>query len=104
MSIATLEAMAAGLPVIVTRTGGSTELVQEGVNGHIFDWGDIDRLENLLLGLVDKRGNLRSMGKASRDRAGMFSWSRAASQYIDLFEELKLSTTFKDDVERVMVR
>jgi len=33
MSVATLEAMAAGLPLIVTYTGGTAHLVEEGVNG-----------------------------------------------------------------------
>ena len=42
--MATLEAMASGLPLVVTRTGGTTELVVEGVNGFTFSWGDVKGL------------------------------------------------------------
>ncbi|MGH7796366.1 MAG: glycosyltransferase, partial [Candidatus Binatia bacterium] len=37
MSLAALEAMAAGLPLVLTRTGGTEELVEEAVNGFTFD-------------------------------------------------------------------
>ncbi len=88
MSVATLEALAAGLPALVTRTGGATELVAEGVNGAIFDWGDIERLSMLLAELAQDRGRLQRMGAASRERAAQFSWDAAAARYIELFEEL----------------
>ena len=39
MSVATLEAMASGLPVIVSRTPGTEELVREGENGFTFELG-----------------------------------------------------------------
>ena len=39
MSVALLEAMASGLAVLVTPTGGTPELVQPEVNGLIFNWG-----------------------------------------------------------------
>ena len=48
MSIALLEAMASGLPVIVTDTGGTTELVNHGRNGEIVPWGDTRALSKAL--------------------------------------------------------
>jgi len=39
MSLAALEAMGAGLPLVLTHTGGTDELVEEGVNGFTHDWG-----------------------------------------------------------------
>jgi glycosyltransferase involved in cell wall biosynthesis len=88
MSMALLEAMAAGLPVIVTETGGSDELVADGVNGRIVQWADIDGLETALRECTGDRGRLRSMGVASRAQAGRFSWSAITRQYLDLFEEV----------------
>ncbi len=88
MSVATLEAMAAGLPVLVTRTGGSSELVREGINGHQFDWGDVDHLVSLLRVAAENRAQLLAMGAASRAHAARFSWSTAADQYLALFSEL----------------
>lgn len=88
MSVATLEAMAAGLPLVVTRTGGTADLVVEGVNGLTFNWGDIYALSSHLLALSNDRVLVRRMGVASRHRAGMFSWEAAAERYLGLFTNL----------------
>lgn len=39
-----LEAMSAGLPVIVPTVGGIAEMVEDGVNGYKIDVHDIDRI------------------------------------------------------------
>ena len=43
-----LEAMSAGLPVIVPTEGGVAELVCDGENGYRIDVGDMDRIERRL--------------------------------------------------------
>jgi glycosyltransferase involved in cell wall biosynthesis len=88
MSVATLEAMAAGLPVVVTRTGGTAELVQEGVNGFAFDWADIETLAAHLRRLAIDRALARRMGAASRARAASFTWDAAAQRYLDMLSDL----------------
>ncbi len=88
MSVATLEAMAAGLPALITRTGGAEELVVEGETGHIFEWSDVDALSAHLRRLALDRDLARRMGAAARERARSFSWDRAAAQYLELFAEL----------------
>jgi glycosyltransferase involved in cell wall biosynthesis len=88
MSVATLEAMAAGLPVVVTRTGGTVELVEEGVNGLTFDWADVETLTAHLRRLATERDLARSMGAASRVRAANFSWAAAAEAYLQMFERI----------------
>jgi glycosyltransferase involved in cell wall biosynthesis len=88
MSVALLEAMASGLAVVVTVAGGTPELVQSEVNGLVFEWGNIDRLTVHLRRLARDRPLARQMGKASRLRAGEFSWDRAAVRYCDLLQQL----------------
>jgi phosphatidyl-myo-inositol dimannoside synthase len=88
MSVATLEALAAGLPVVVTRTGGTAELVVEGVNGLTFDWADVETLVAHLRQLAVDRGLVRRMGAASRARAELFSWESAAARYLKLFDQI----------------
>ncbi len=96
MSVATLEAMAAGLPVIVTRTGGTTELVAEGVNGLTFDWADVEALTFHLSRLAQDRSLARKMGAASRERAAQFAWDAAAQTYAHMFEKF----TYKAETVR----
>lgn len=89
MSVATLEAMAAGLPVVVTRTPGTAELVEEGVNGLLFDWGDVESLTAHLRMLALERVKLRQMGAASRRLAARFSWEAATQAFLRLFERTR---------------
>ncbi len=88
MSVATLEAMAAGLPLVVTRTGGTRELVQEGENGLTFAWGDIETLTQHLIDLASNRAVLQRMGAASRRRAERMSWEMVALRYLDIFRDV----------------
>ncbi len=88
MSVATLEAMAAGLPTVVTCTGGTAELVADGESGLVFGWGDIDTLTAHLARLANDRSLTQRMGAAARARAAQFSWDAAVERYLGLFEAL----------------
>lgn len=81
-----LEAMASGLPVVATRTGGNPELVEDGVTGRLVPVGDRAALIGALSGyLVD--AHLRQLhGKAGRQRAmDEFSLERMVARYRALY-------------------
>lgn len=65
-SLAALELMATGLPVILSDIGGASEMVADDVNGFLFPAGDTDALVSALLKIEndDKRA---SLGRAARD-------------------------------------
>lgn len=52
-SISALESMALGKPLILTRIGGADEQVEDGVNGYLFEPGDLSALEQCLQLLAD---------------------------------------------------
>jgi glycosyltransferase involved in cell wall biosynthesis len=55
-ALAAMEAMACGVPVIVTRDTGMKEQVHEGVNGWIVPTGDADAIFDRLVTLRSQRG------------------------------------------------
>jgi glycosyltransferase involved in cell wall biosynthesis len=80
-SIAALEAMAMGKPLVLTRIGGAEEQVIAGQNGFLYEPGDIDALSGDLAELQLTSVRAR-MGAASRERVeSLFSESRMMEQF-----------------------
>lgn len=69
LGLGTIEAMAAGLPVVSTTAGGTPEVVDDGVTGLLVEPGKADRLTEALLRLAKDPALRRRMGEAGRARA-----------------------------------
>lgn len=69
LPIAMLEAMAAGLPVVVTPVGGVPDAVQDGVNGFLVPAGDCRALAGRLELLLRDPDLRQKMGAANREKA-----------------------------------
>ncbi|WP_455392251.1 glycosyltransferase family 4 protein [[Eubacterium] cellulosolvens] len=84
--IVLIEAMSAGLPLISVRTGGATEVIQEGKNGYLVDYDNMhEALQKLL---IDKSLRVQ-MGAASRKKVEKeYTWEKIASDVIKVYEEL----------------
>ena len=68
------EAMAAGLPVLVSnRCGCFEDLVIEGVNGFGFDPKNLEQLTQLMLNISSERIDLQKMGQASLEHIRIYS-------------------------------
>jgi UDP-glucose:(heptosyl)LPS alpha-1,3-glucosyltransferase len=82
-----LEAMAAGLPVIVSPNVGAKDLVDEGVNGFILpDFLDANAASTRIIELLDS-GRRKSMGVAAQSRAGEQTWERLAEKMEILYRD-----------------
>lgn len=74
MSNAMLEALACGLPLIATQTGGVKELLDEGKNGYIVPFCSAEKISEKLELLLSDPGKIQSFGVESRRRALASSW------------------------------
>lgn len=81
--IAILEAMAAGIPVLVPDTGGASALVEEGVSGFHFHAEDVDDLAKRLLELTQAQPEqLNQVVEAAREAlTTRFSSARGLAEY-----------------------
>ena len=85
-SMATLEAMAAGLPVIVSDSMGVRDLVRDGENGFVVTAEEIDQAcASLLVRLLDE-GVRRGMGEAARRTAQAHAWERVADAVASVYQ------------------
>ncbi|MBV1942537.1 glycosyltransferase [Streptomyces sp. BV286] len=66
-SLATLEALAAGKPVVAADAMALPHLVFPGRNGHLFPPGDVRALADRLMELLDDPAARRRMGEAGRE-------------------------------------
>ncbi|MGH2389659.1 MAG: glycosyltransferase, partial [Chloroflexota bacterium] len=83
-----LEAMAAGLPVVATRTGGLQVTVEDGVNGYLVDIDDTEALAERLLLLWASPALRRELGARGARIAGRYAWPLIAKRMIDLYGTL----------------
>lgn len=66
LGIVFLEAAAAGLPVVVGRSGGTPETLRDGVTGHLVDPRSVTEVADRIAGLLDDPDGARAMGAAGR--------------------------------------
>ncbi len=65
-SMTVLEASAAGLPVIATRSGGPAEIVEDGVTGFLVPVGDVPAMAAAITEMARDPTRARTMGEAAR--------------------------------------
>lgn len=87
-SIATLEAMATGRPVLLADARALPELVEPGVNGYLFRPGDPEDAARYMNRLVEERDRWPEMGAASRRIAEGHSLERMWETYEGIYREL----------------
>ncbi len=88
-SIATMEAMASGLPVIATEVLALPELVHNGKNGYLFNDGDINSLTNHIVKVLKNPALRKKMSQASLKIISQHSLDKTVKTYLQAYESLK---------------
>ncbi|MFH0779200.1 MAG: glycosyltransferase family 4 protein [Candidatus Eisenbacteria bacterium] len=83
-----LEAMAAGLPVVAARAGGTEETVREGLTGFLVNPGDVSAMAASLRTLHLRPELSREMSAAARLAVRDFSFSQSCEKHLELYSEL----------------
>jgi glycosyltransferase involved in cell wall biosynthesis len=85
-SMALLEAMASGLPVVATGTGGTPELIEEGLGGMLVPVRSPKHLAEALAKLVADPALRQRMGAHNRQRVeAHYSWDVVTESYLGVY-------------------
>ncbi len=88
-SLATMEAMSCGLPVIATPVGSVKKYIQEGVNGFIFQRQDVDSLTEKLNALLRSPNLRETIGATARQTiAQRHNWEQVSAKILRVLHEL----------------
>jgi glycosyltransferase involved in cell wall biosynthesis len=88
MSIAVLEAMAAGKAIVATRVGDNQHMIEHGVNGLLVQSGDVDSMVEALVRVFDRetRGRLGRMAHIAYEQ--QFTLAKMIQGYENVYREL----------------
>ena len=85
--MAVLEAMAAGLPVIISQTVGAKDLVQNGVSGFVLnDPPNAKEVAEKIRVLSDAQNRL-NMGRHAHKQAALHTWDHLAKQMLQIYRD-----------------
>lgn len=86
MPLSLLEAMASGMPVVTTKTGGMLDMIADGVDGLLVTPADTEALAGAVDRLV-KSAELRNrIGRAAREKVRRQTWSDVAAKLEKMLE------------------
>ena len=82
-----LEALASGLPVVVSGNFGAADYIKAG--GIVFDDpNDVEALSSAMNGLVQSPEKRKAMGIAAREQSMGMQWAQMAAKYLQIYDDL----------------
>lgn len=83
-----IDAMAVGLPIVSTNTGGIPELIKNGENGILVDPQNPTQLANAIIDLINNSDKRNKLSENSLRYANEFSIETTINKNISLYKSL----------------
>jgi len=86
--LSALEALATGVPVVGSNTGGLPEVVDHGVNGFLAPPGDVEAMAAGALALLGDGAKWQAASRAAQEKARTFATDRVVPMYEEFYESV----------------
>ena len=83
--LAALEAMAEGIPVISSNTGGIPEVNKDGYSGYLSNVGDIEQMSKNAIKILSDDDVLKKFKQNARAQSELFSLEKILPIYEDIY-------------------
>ncbi|CCU83470.1 putative Phosphatidylinositol N-acetylglucosaminyltransferase [Mesotoga infera] len=87
-SIALIEALASGIPIVATDVGGNAEIIENGVSGLLTKPGDEDDFAEKITRLIENQDLRCKFSEKASERSSLFSIENAAARHIEVYESI----------------
>lgn len=101
LSIALLEAMASGIPVVATNVGSNDEIINDGVNGELAVKEDASDLAEKMLKLINDYDLRKKYSVMSVKKSPLFDIEQCTGKYLMLYREVVHGTEFVDSEKSI---
>ena len=92
------EAMASGVPVIAPARGGPLDQVEDGVNGALFEPGDLSGLRRAVVRMVEDEAHRSVSAHRARRSVATRSWGALTDQLIGHYRTVVSTLNHQEDV------
>ncbi|WP_156760440.1 GDSL-type esterase/lipase family protein [Microbacterium karelineae] len=92
------EALASGVPVVATGSGGPIDLVRSSIDGWLYTPGDLDDMRARVVDLLGDEAKRRSFGEAARASVRARTWRALTEQLLEHYAEAVRLRRFDDSL------
>ena len=86
LSLVIMEAMARGICVVATNVGGNPSLIKDQETGCLYEYGDAQRLQEILANLLHEPALIRQLGEAGKQFiVSRYSLEKTNQMYLDCY-------------------
>lgn len=88
LSLAVLDAMAAGVPVVATNISGNRDIIENGKNGFLVEPQNEKEIANSCSAILGDKRMSQEMELALQELSETYSWRSIAQKYVSVYEEV----------------